>query len=347
MIDFRLLRNITLSLILSLSAAGCVSVSKTAAVSPGESALKELCEQNDIFWQWDYVSQVATLQYKGAAAEVLVGSDIALVGKERVSLSAPVRTVHSAVIVPPDFHDKVILRLIREAVYKDLPEMRKIHKIIIDAGHGGKDPGAIGFRGVQEKNIVLDIAQRLADMLHDSGFEVTMTRDQDVFISLQERTEITSRANADLFVSVHANANTVNSVNGFEAYVANEMSFQDRNEDQRKINQQLLFNTLSMSRGSEDVEKIVADMLYTHKQFEAKKLAGCLARHAVGTTKAKNLGIKGSRFFVVRNTLIPAVLVEVGFLTNPKEGRQLEDSMYRQELAKALADGIMEFANAR
>ena len=332
---------------LSLLTAGCASVSKHVAVAPGESALKELCERNDIFWQWDHVSQVATLQYKGAAAEVLVGSDVVLVGKERISLSAPVRTVHSAVIVPPDFNDKVILRLIQEAVYKDLPDIRKIRKIIIDAGHGGKDPGAIGFRGVQEKDVNLDISRRLENILRDNGFEVTMTRDQDVFISLQERTEITSRTNADLFVSVHANANTVNSVNGFEAYVANEISFQDRNEDQRKINQQLLFNTLSMSRGSQDVEKIVADMLYTHKQFESKKLAGCLARHAVGATKAKNLGVKGSRFFVVRNTLIPAVLVEVGFLTNPKESKQLEDGTYRQELARALADGIMEFAESR
>ena len=173
-----------------------------------------------------------------------------------------------------------------------------------------------------------------------------MTRDQDVFITLQERTEITSRANADLFVSVHANANTVHSVNGFETYVANDMSFQDKNEDQRKVNQNLLFNELSMSKGAEDVEKIVADMLYTHKQFEARKLADCLASHAVRATKAKGLGVKGSRFFVVRNTLIPAVLVEVGFLTNRKECKLLEDGTYRQALAKALADGIMDFANS-
>ena len=95
------------------------------------------------------------------------------------------------------------------------------------------------------------------------------------------------------------------------------------------------------------MEKIVADMLYTHKQFEARKLAGCLARHAVGATKANNLGVKSSRFFVVRNTLIPAVLVEVGFLTNPREARQLEDGVYRQQLAVALAAGIMEFADSR
>src|SRR3989338_10293546 len=347
MVNLRLARNVTVLMVLALSAAGCATARKHAAVAPGEMSLKDICAQNDIFWQWDYVAQVATLEYKGARAEVLVGSDTALVGNEKISLSAPVRTVHSAVIVPPDFHDKVILRLIRGALYTDLPEIGKFSKIIIDAGHGGKDPGAIGFRGVQEKDIVLDISRRLEEILRDNGFEVTMTRDQDVFISLQERTEITSRANADLFVSVHANANTVHSVNGFEAYVAKDMGFQDKNEDQRKINHQLLFNELSMIRGSEDVEKIVADMLYTHKQFEARKLAGCLARHAVGATKANNLGVKSSRFFVVRNTLIPAVLVEVGFLTNPREARQLEDGAYRQQLAVALADGIKEFAGSR
>jgi N-acetylmuramoyl-L-alanine amidase len=348
MLKIKKIRNYVLVAFVVFAAGGCATVSEQPiAISPREAYLKEICAANDINWQWDSVSQVATLLHRGARADVLVGSDIVLLGKERIKLSSPVRTVRSAVIVPADFQSKVISRLLKEAGQGIAYETTKPFKIIIDAGHGGKDPGAIGFNGAQEKGIVLDISKRLKKILSGKGYKITMTRDRDEFISLQERTAIASRANVDLFISVHANSSPVRSVQGLEVYIAEDMSLKDRDEDQRKINHTLLFKELAIKKGSTDVEKIVADMMYTHKQQEANKLAGDLATQTVKSLKTKNRGVKSSRFFVVRNTLVPAILVEVGFLTNPKEAGLLEDGVYRQKIAQALSESIEDYVKAR
>ena len=333
---------------LAFTAGGCATVPKGHGVAvPGASSLKEICARHGIHWRWDHVSQVATLTYWGSKAEVLVDSDIVLVDQDRVTLSAPVRIVRSAVVVPSDFQTSVIDRLLARSQYQEAYTIPIVRKIVIDAGHGGRDPGAIGFDGVQEKGIVLDIAKRLQQILAGRGFQVIMTRDKDEFISLQERTEIASRAAADLFVSVHANSNPVRSVFGLEVYVSEDMRFDERNEEQRKTNHDLMFSGLSIARGSKEVEKIVADMLYGHKQSRAEILAGKLSHHVESATKTKNRGVKRSRFYVVRNTLVPALLVEVGFLTNPQEAKWLQTESYQQKEASGLAESIVDYANGR
>lgn len=325
---------------------GCAGVStRTPSVRPNEAFLKELCDNSGIYWQWDPVSQVARLEYRGAVAEALLDSDLVIIGKNRITLSRPVRMERSVVIVPADFQSKVIDRLKQAADKEPVFGLSLIRKIIIDAGHGGKDPGAIGRDGVYEKDVVLDIAKRISRILERRGFDVKMTRATDEFISLQERTQIASRFGADLFVSVHANSNPVRSVQGIEVYTARHLGFQERAEDQRVINQQILFDGLAMKKGSRDVENIVADLLYTRKQNEAKLLAERLAEDVSATAKMVNRGEFESRFFVLRNTLIPAVLVEVGYLTNPREAKQLQSDEYRQKIALGLAESIIKYAD--
>lgn len=223
----------------------------------------------------------------------------------------------------------------------------QVREIIIDAGHGGKDPGAIGRFGEQEKKIVLDISMRLKKILQNKGIKVKMTRARDEFISLQKRTEIASRSKADLFVSVHANSSPVRSVHGLEVYTAKYLGFKERNAEQRKTNQRLMFNHLSMKRGASGVEKIVSDMLYVHKQAKAETLAKQLAKKTAKRIKTKNRGKKESQFYVVKNTLIPAILIEVGFLSNPKESKLLQTSTYRQRVARGIAESILEYAHGR
>lgn len=339
---------ILLFLFLSFIVGGCATAPKVPLISTHkEIYLKDVCEKNGIYWQWDHVAQVATLGYRDIKAEVLVGSDLVIVDRERVTLSAPVRVVRSTVIVPIDFQSKVISRLRQRAAARKGYGITQVREIIIDPGHGGKDPGAIGRFGEPEKRVVLDISKRLKKILQDKGIKVRMTREKDEFISLQKRTEIASRSKADLFVSVHANSSPIRSVHGIEVYTAEYLGFKERNAGQRKTNQRLMFSHLSMKKGAPELDNIVADMIYTHKQAQAETLAKQLARKTARRVKTKNRGEKKSRFFVVKNTLIPAILIEVGFLTNPKESKLLQTSAYRQRVARGIAESVLDYANGR
>ncbi len=312
--------------------------------------LEDLCERHSVPWQWDHISQTVDLKMEGTSVRLLVGSNILLLGKEQVRLNAPVLIDQSSVMLPRDFKIKVMDRFPKifgakapARVAKAPRVFRKLREVVIDAGHGGKDPGAIGVTGMKEKTVVLDIARRLQKLLEAAGVKVTMTRKDDTFISLPERTAIASRSRADLFISIHANASPVRSVHGVEVYCLKDLGTLEKNEAQRQANHKLMFKGLAMKKGSLNLDDIVADMLYTHKQSFSPSLAENLAGGVARTARAQNRGDKQSRFFVLRNTLVPAVLAEVGFVTNPKEGRLLKTDDYRQKIAEGLAGGILGY----
>lgn len=342
-----------LFLILAVFVAGCTAAPRPVAVTTHQELnLKNLCEKHDIYWKWDSVSRVVTLKNDGLTAKVLVGSDLVILEGQRINLSAPVRTVKSSIMVPSDFRRKVIdilkPRKVRKVTKRKGVRFRpELRQVILDAGHGGKDPGAIGRTGIYEKKVVLDITKKLKRELEKRGVKVTMTRSSDEYISLAKRTEIASRTKADLFVSIHANAHPVRSVHGMEVYSAKDLTYMDKDEKQRKRNHYLLFQKLSMKRDDADLKSIVADMLYTHKKAESDDLAEEVSRSVSRSVRARNLGLKHARFYVLRNTLIPAILVEVGYLSNPKEERLLKTSTYRTKLAKSLADSIADYINGR
>ncbi len=315
---------------------------------------KDLCDRYSLPWQWDHISQTADLKIEGVSVRILVGSGILLLGKEQVKLNAPVTIDESSVMLPRDFKIKVMDRFPKlfsakaPARAAKVPRVfRKLREVVLDAGHGGKDPGAIGVMGMQEKTVVLDIARRLKRLLETAGVKVTMTRQDDTFIPLPERTAIASRSRADLFVSIHANSSPARGVHGVEVYCLKDLGTLEKDEAQRQANHKLMFKNLAMKKGSLDLEDIVEDMLYTHKQSVSPVLAVGLAGRVAQTAKANDRGDKQSRFFVLRNTLIPAVLVETGFVTNPKEGRLLKTGDYRQRIAEGLASGILEYGDGR
>jgi len=321
---------------------------KTEKAARERLFLKDLCGKNNITWEWDSVSQVVTLSLKGVRAKALVGSDVVLIGEEKVLLSAPLKTVKSSIVVSGDFQEKVIDKILNQSLEKADYFVKRVETILIDAGHGGKDPGTIGVRGGrQEKEVVLDIAKRLRNVLEAHGFKVNMTRDKDEFISLKERTEIACRSKVDLFISVHANSNPVRSVNGLEVYSLKDLNYVEKEDAERRENHQILFQKMAMKRNARDVEGILEDMLYTNKQSESRILAEYVAKETTKMIGSRNRGIKESHFFVLRNTLIPAVLVEVGFMSNPREERLLRKSLYRQKIANGLARSIMAYANRK
>jgi N-acetylmuramoyl-L-alanine amidase len=217
-------------------------------------------------------------------------------------------------------------------------------QVTLDPGHGGKDPGAIGPTGVMEKDIVLDIAQRLrALMQREPHWRVTMTRDTDVFIPLEERTALANAKGADLFVSIHANAAERVDLYGTETY------FLDLATDEGEMRTAARENATSLKQVS-DLQLILRDLLLTSKRNESSLLAGSVQRALVqapgGGKNGRDLGVKHAPFLVLMGAEMPAILVEVAFLSNPAEERRLSDPKYREQAAQAILAGLKEYIAA-
>jgi N-acetylmuramoyl-L-alanine amidase len=219
-------------------------------------------------------------------------------------------------------------------------------RIVIDPGHGGHDPGAIGPDGLYEKDVVLDIALRLRKILAaDPSNEVFLTRDRDVFIPLEERTAIANRKNADLFVSIHANASPRRHTRGIETYLLNWTDDEEANRVAARENQISLKQMKEMNRKMDVVDVIKNDLLRENKRDESIKLANYIQRRMVSgladdQRSERDLGVKQALFYVLFGARMPSVLVEVSFISNPVEEHLLSQDSYRTEIAKAIAEGL-------
>ena len=282
---------------------------------------------------------MVTLRKKDMEATCLVGSDMVIVDNKKIFMDNPIRRLRGSIIVPFDFKDKVIEPLIKSTY----THKKRDFKIIIDAGHGGRDPGAIGVTGVYEKDVTLDIAKRLKVNLLAKGFLVGMTRDRDEFISLEKRTELTAQEKGDLFVSIHANASPAKRAKGIEIFFCRPLEKKDMQEKQRQKNHFILFKKLDMEKGHMALQNTIADLLYDYKRKESPKVASYVINRAADKMQMTNRGEKTSGFFVLRNTLIPAILVEVGFLSNSREEKLLKQGYYRDNIAHSLAEGILDY----
>ena len=331
---------------------GCATVPRAVPPPVGEVALSSLCQKYAMECTWDGVAQTVTMRYKESRIQALVGSTLVMVGNTRLELSSPLRRKKGVVMVPPDF-ERVVIGPTTSPLAGAPPALpSRIGKVVLDAGHGGKVPGAIGYSGVKEKDITLDIVRRLRDELVKAGVDVVLTRDRDEELSLGRRTEIASRPDVELFVSIHANSTPPDPkrrgsrAHGIEVYYASPLTPDDRVEDQRKLNEKKLCGQFQMKGGLDDVKKIVLGMLYNYKLSAAPGLADRMARNLSRAIDEKSRGAKPQRYFVLRNTLTPAILIEVGFLSNPREEQQLNDPAYRQRIADAVAKSILEYLYA-
>lgn len=219
-------------------------------------------------------------------------------------------------------------------------------KVVVDPGHGGKDPGALAVGGAVEKDVVLAIALQLRDRLHAAGFDVVLTRDTDVFIPLEERTARANAEQADLFVSVHGNASPNTRLSGVETYYLNNTN------DRATIRLAEMENGLRTMTGSgghgRDVSLILSDLIQSYKIEESVALAEQLQKTVVGGLgthgwRVNDLGVKRGPFYVLVGAGMPCVLVEVSFLTHPEEGPRLAEPGYQQAIADGLLRGIERF----
>jgi N-acetylmuramoyl-L-alanine amidase len=219
----------------------------------------------------------------------------------------------------------------------------KIGRIVIDAGHGGHDSGTLGAGGIEEKDVVLDVALRLGKLLHDRlGAEVVYTRDDDTFVPLETRTAIANKAQADLFISVHANSSSDPSVKGVEVYYLN---FTSDPEAMKVAGRENAVSTESVHELSDLVKKIaLKDKIDESKELAADVDASLYAGLRRGNPELRNRGVKKAPFVVLIGANMPSILAEISFVTNPDTAEKLETPEYRERVAESLYKGIAVYA---
>lgn len=218
--------------------------------------------------------------------------------------------------------------------------------VVVDPGHGGKDPGATA-NGVREKDINLGIGLALEAVLRSRGFEVRMTRRTDVYLKLQERTDIANQVNADVFVSVHANAlPSLKNTAGFEIYIMALPTDKDAltlaKIENREYVEEKSGSSAAVDRRTELLLRILGDMQQNNKISESTELAEALFKAG----KLRGIPMKRvaqAPFFVLRGAGMPAVLLETGFVTNLREAKLLAHPGYQRRIAEAMAEGIVNY----
>ncbi len=219
-----------------------------------------------------------------------------------------------------------------------------IGTIVIDPGHGGKDPGAIAF-GLKEKDIVLKTGQRLAEHLRKKlGATVILTREDDSFLPLEERTAIANTNSADLFISLHINAHPSPDIRGFETYFLNLTT---NAEAMRVAARENATSTHQLS----DLQDILSDILRNSKINESSRLADQVhgsidAGLAESHFTVKDMGVKQAPFYVLIGAEMPAILIEIAFISNPDDARLLGDDVFLDKLAERVSNGISQYATA-
>jgi N-acetylmuramoyl-L-alanine amidase len=218
----------------------------------------------------------------------------------------------------------------------------KINRIVIDAGHGGHDPGTLGPDGIEEKDVVLDIALRLGALLKQRlGADVIYTRDTDTFIPLETRTEIANKAQADLFISIHANSSSDPTVRGVETYYLNFTSSADALAVAAREN---AVSNQSIHQLSDLVKKIaLQDKISESREFASDVEQSLYDGLEDGNSGLKDRGVKKAPFVVLIGANMPSILAEISFLTNPEDASELRRPRYRERIAESLYSGVARY----
>ncbi len=335
---------------IGLDLSGCASISRKGVVQSYTISgsryfsLLSLCELNNVKWDYDALTRTADLSRLDHRIKLQTGGKIIFVDGSPRQLNEPVEIYRGMLVIPAQF------RQIFEAMFSEytaVPEVvsfNKIKKVIIDPGHGGKDPGAPGRFGAPEKDIVLDIAKRLSALLKSYGVETVLTRSSDIFIPLEKRAALTENSQADLFISIHANSNNARSLSGFEVYcISPEVSDYKRALTSAR-NSSLDLNNASLASSNMNLKAILWDMTYTYNRSEATQLSRDICQSIGRSVDTRIIGVKKANYCVLRGACIPAILVEVGFLSNSKEEKLLNDPAYRQKIAEGIRRGIQDYA---
>jgi N-acetylmuramoyl-L-alanine amidase len=217
----------------------------------------------------------------------------------------------------------------------------KVSKIVVDAGHGGKDPGAKGPGGTQEKDLTLAIAKSLTRRLRLEGFEVYLTRDSDVFLTLEERTAFANKKRADLFVSIHINASGDTAAQGIETYFLNLTTDSSAIEVAAREN-------ATTSKSISDLQLIINDLMLNSKINESSRFANCVQKSLISSVltngyQGRDFGVKQAPFYVLLGAQMPSILCELGFITNNGDSSLLQSDAHQGTLIDGIAKGINKY----
>jgi len=221
----------------------------------------------------------------------------------------------------------------------------RFHTVIVDAGHGGKDLGARGVSGLLEKELVLDLANRLAAKLRGEGIKVIMTRDDDSFVSLEDRTNIANDVRGDLFVSIHANAAETGTARGIEVYFLSlQASDAEADAVASRENESFASAPRPVSPLEDDpMAAILGDLMMTDELVESNEFAKLAQAKLAKINPVPSRGVKQAPFVVLMGVHMPASLVEVGFVTNEDEEKELKTDARRESIASSLSNAILEY----
>ncbi|HYS16493.1 MAG TPA: N-acetylmuramoyl-L-alanine amidase [Candidatus Binatia bacterium] len=285
----------------------------------------------------------------GLIAEVRLeraGSD----GLLRVVYEGAAGTIRTLTLADPPRLVLDVARPVEPSAREGREQVTPLKTIVLDAGHGGHDSGATGPTGLMEKDLVLDVTRRVTKLVEARlGIKVRLTRDADHFVTLRDRTSYANRERADLFVSIHANAHREAAADGVETYFLSSEATDSAARQVAALENGVvqLEQPAGRTSGQMDIVKaILWDLAQSEFQLESSRLAEVVHDSMTQTLRISNRGVKQAGFYVLGGAAMPAILIEIGFVTNPREERRLKDSKYRDEIARAIFAGLAEYKRA-
>lgn len=298
-------------------------------------------------WNWDPFARRISLTKDDDEIFLCVGMEYAMVNGRIEKLDSPVLFYEGTVVVPFTFVTCSMAKFSASSVAVKPPstaaQRYAIRKIVIDPGHGGDDPGAVGKTGLREKDVVLDISCQIGKELNSRGIEAVFTRQNDKFIPLNKRAQMANNSDADFFISIHANANRARVINGFEVYYLSNAVDDNARAAEAAENSFLKIDDASFYLRDADLEATIWDLVYTENRQESIELARYISKSVDDNTSLKNRGVKSARFYVLKGVDVPSVLVEVGYISNISEEKKLKNAAYRQAIASAIVKGILNY----
>jgi len=327
------MKRIIIVLVLILTTACATAPHRGSGVRVSNSDYIDIvsfCKKHNYEYSFDTIDDLVRIYSPDKDIKLLLNSAVGTLSGSIFYLKKPPVYLKGKILLP-----RQLEKIITSGEFVSFRPLFTIKTIVVDAGHGGKDPGAISSRGLQEKTINLRVAKYLKQELEQMGFNVILTRSRDSFLTLAQRTNIAKKHNADLFVSVHANSNHSRKVSGVEIYYLSPSRLKSQERSVRLARSE---NFQGKNMPS-DVKAILWDLVIRKNYGFSVELSD------IFYLTFKNLGFnikppKKASFYVLRYAYVPSILVEMGYLSNRYEETALRKKHYQKQIAHAIALGI-------